>query len=473
MQRATRWPASRTLAAYATAAAIALSITVSEHAKAQEPAVDTELLRQLQEVILQQQQQLNAQAQTIDALTSRVDQLEQETGEAQDLATQAQSTAAEAQTTASQAQIVAEQAVGEAQQVSEAVSEQVVTSGSDRIKLAISGHINRAVNIADDGDETKAYFVDNDVSNTRIRFVGTGQVSDDTTLGTRLEVAFSPNNSYDVSQDNESPDDFFDTRKAELFVRNDAYGQLLFGKGQAAADDTAEFDLSLVAGPIMYSGVADPVGGLQFRNDNGDLTGLTVGDAFFNFDGDRQDRVMYETPVFLTGLQVATSAGEDQRYDVALKWGFDYNDWTGVDIGPFTTLGAIAFQDPSEQDVDWRMSGSFSVLHNPTGLSVTVSGGGEANDEKDDPFNAYGKLAWDTSFFDFGRTGFGADFTYTENQSGEGDEGVSVGFAAIQLIEDYGAEIYAQGRWFNLDRGGNAESVDDIIVGTVGTRVKF
>ena len=106
----------------------------------------------------------------------------------------------------------------------------------ERVKLAISGQVNRAVNLANDGDKTKAYFVDNDVSNTRVRFEGTAAVTDATTLGSTVEVAFSPNNSYDVSQDNESADDFTDVRKADIWARNDAYGRLLFGKGAAAAD---------------------------------------------------------------------------------------------------------------------------------------------------------------------------------------------------------------------------------------------
>jgi hypothetical protein len=42
----------------------------------------------------------------------------------------------------------------------------------------------------------------------------------------------------------------------------------------------------------------------------------------------------------------------------------------------------------------------------------------------------------------------------------------------VQTIEGYGTELYSQLRWYTLDRG-DAPSVDDIIVGTLGTRVKF
>ena len=437
------------LAAHAFPSALAVAQTVT---------VDASLLRELQQIIQQQGEQLGSQAETIDALKSRVEQLEQKSGDTESIATEARSTAEKAIDTAEST------AAGK-------LPGAVITSGNEKVKLAISGHINRAVNIADDGDKTRAYFVDNDVSNSRIRFVGTGQVTPETTLGATFEVAFSPNNSFDVSQDDETPDDFIDVRKAEAIVRNDRYGQFLFGKGQASADDTAEYDLSLVAGPIMYSGIADIVGGLQFTAD-GELTDVSVGDAFFNFDGDRQDRVRYDTPTFGPGVQLSISAGADQRADAALTWGGDYGDWSGVDIGSFTTLGAVSIQDPSVNGIDYRLAGSFSALHNPSGLSLTLSAGMDESDDGDNPHNLYGKLGWDTAFFDFGPTGFGVDLTYGENVSAEGDEGFGFGIAAVQLIEDFGTEIYGQFRIFDLDRD-TGESVDDIVVGTVGGRVKF
>lgn len=433
--------------------------------RAQPVTVDATVLQQLQQIITEQQEllgqqsrQLSDQTQIIQSLSTRVDQLERGAVQTQAIATEAQSTAAQAIDTAQKTAAGAE-------------TGNISTSENDRVKLAISGQVNRAVNLADDGDKTKAYFVDNDVSNTRVRVVGTAAVTDTTTVGSTVEVAFSPNNSYDVSQDNESAGDFTDVRKADVWVRNDSYGQLSFGKGQAAADDTAEYDLSLVAGPIMYSGVADPVGGLQFF-DGDVLTGLTVGDAFFNFDGDRQNRVRYDTPVIGPGLQFSVSAGEDQQYDAAITWGGDYGDWTGVDFGPFTTLGALSIRDPNEENVDFRLAGSFSALHNPTGLSLTLSGGRDETNNGDNPFNIYGKVGWDAALLDIGPTGFGVDATYSENISGEGDVGISFGLAAIQLIEDYGIEFYAQFRYFDLDRDQGA-GVEKIVVGTVGSRVKF
>jgi len=443
---------------------IAARAILPQAASAQTVAVDAALLEQLQQLIEQQQQQLNeqsnqlrTQSETIEVLRSRVDQMEEKTTETQTMASQAQTTADRAANTAQRA------SVGD-------LPETVVTSGNDRVRLAISGQINRAVNMVDDGAKTEAFFVDNDVSNSRLRFVGSADVTDDTTLGSIIEVAFSPNNSSDVSQDDESDGDLTDLRRVEAYARNDSYGRLLFGKGSAAADDTAEYDLSLVAGPIMYSGVADIVGGIVFT-DGTNRIGPGVGTAFFNFDGDRQDRVRYDSPVIGPGLQISASAGSNERYDASITWGGDYGDWSGVDIGSVTTLAALSIRNPNDDNVDYRLAGSGSALHNPTGISVTLAGGMDEADTGDNPYNIYGKLGWDTSFFSFGQTGFGIDYTYGENVDAQGDEGTSFGFAAIQLLDDFSTELYAQLRYFDLDRTGT--SFDEIIVGTVGARVKF
>ena len=267
--------------------------------------------------------------------------------------------------------------------------------------------------------------------------------------------------------------DSIDERLVEVFARNDAYGRLSFGKINSASDNTAEYDLSLVAGPIMYSGVGDIVGGLQFTDGN-NLTWITVGDAFSNFDGlSRKDGVRYDSPLFGPGLQLSGGAYSDQRYDAAITWGGDYGDWTGVAFGDFLTLGAVGISDPNVSGVDYRLDGSFSVLHTPTGLGLTLSSGTEKADGKD-PYNMYGKVSWDRQFFDIGETGFGVDYTYGENICGSDcSDGQSVGFAAVQLIEDFGIELYSQVRWFSLNTRGGAPNTDDIWVGTVGTRIKF
>jgi hypothetical protein len=259
-------------------------------------------------------------------------------------------------------------------------------------------------------------------------------------------------------------------RRAEVSIRNDRYGRLQLGQGSSAADDTAEYDLSLVAGPIMYAGVADIAGGIFFT-DGTDLSGTTVGEAFFDFDGDRLARLRYDSPMF-GPLQGSASYGQDDQWAAAVTLGGDYGDWTGWTVGDFTLLAAASVYNTDDDTVDYGYAASGSALHDPTGLSLTLSTGGQKVDAGDDPSNFYAKIGWDTEFWPLGPTGFGVDYTKGENISSEGAEGTSFGIAAVQRIERYGIDLYTQLRWYELEDGADSD-LENITTGTFGTKFTF
>ena len=167
---------------YALALLLAVQGTLSTPVSAEPVTVDSKTIERLENLINNQQKQL-------EALQQEVNQLKQQ-------------------------QIQQPAVSGTVQGPAAAPPAKVVTSGEDKVKLAISGQINRAINIADDGDKTDAYFVDSDVSNTRVRFVGTALINEDLTLGTKLELAFAPNESGDVNQNSQESGDFTDQRYA-------------------------------------------------------------------------------------------------------------------------------------------------------------------------------------------------------------------------------------------------------------------
>ena len=74
-----------------------------------------------------------------------------------------------------------------------------------RILLDIAGQINQAFNTAGDGANVKGYFVDNDTSNTRLRFAGVAPFEEGPRAGTTLEIAFTPKPSSDVSGSGVAP----------------------------------------------------------------------------------------------------------------------------------------------------------------------------------------------------------------------------------------------------------------------------
>jgi len=421
-------------------------------AAAQQGSVDAKTVERLERMIKEQQQQL-------ESMQRQLNQLKQ-------TAAEAQTKAAEAKSEASQATTAVQTKVEELN-----VFRNIVSSSPGQIKLSLSGQVNRAVNIIDDGKNTDAYFVDNDASNTRVRFLGTAQATDDLTIGSRIEVAFAPNDSGRVNQNDEdngnlnSGDNFIDDRWAEVSLLSKRFGKLSLGKGDTASNNTAEVDFSKTD-VVAYASISDVAGGMYFRQSSGDnsLTNVTVSDAFNDLDGlSRKNRLRYDTPTFY-GFSLAGSLVSDQRWDGSLWWG-------GQGFG-FKAAAGAAIADPNQDNTNLQYDGSFSLLHEATGLNLTLSAGLLDRDNEGDPKNLYAKLGWLTRFFSVGQTAFGVDYTRSINLPTGRDDGYSIGGAVVQMFEDYGTELYAQYRLYSLNREVEP-SVEDMYVGTVGARVKF
>ncbi len=421
-------------------------------AVAQPITVEPLVLQQMQETIRQQQRQLQQQAEQIKAQTEVLQRLQQQIS------------------TLQQAAVPAPKPVQAASQPP--TPPPVITSGNDKIKLALSGQINRAVVVANDGYNSTLYHVDNTVSNSRFRLVGTAGISDDLILGTRLEVAVSPDRSSAVSQQQKSlSDTYFDQRWVEISLTSKTFGKLSIGKGDTASNTTAEVDLSKTD-VIQYASITDMGGGFLFSSKNGAKTfipngtsNLKVSDAFSSFDGlSRQSRLRYDSPS-LYGFSLAGSLVSNQRSDLALFWG-------GQGYG-FKGAGAFAVSNPKLASAGLLYDGSFSLLHSATGLNLTLSGALQQYTTRKDATNLYAKLGWLANLTSLGYTAFGVDYTRSQDLAQSGDKGYSVGAAVVQAFEKYATELYFQYRIFSLDRAAGTTPVADINIGTFGARVKF
>ena len=407
---------------------------------AEEKSVDAKTIERLERLIKEQQRQLESLQQQLNELKK---------------------TATEAQTEAKEAKSVAE----EVKTTAQAPLEKVVTSGGgERVKLAISGQVNRAVNIVSDGKSTDAYFVDNDNSESRVRFDGTTRATDDLTIGSTIELSIAPNKASEVDQNDQETNNVFDERIVEATLDSKRFGKLSLGKGHTASYGSASVDLSGTT-VISYATIADTAGGMLFRQTSDDsLTNVRILDAFNSFDGlSRKNRLRYDTPAF-HGFRLAGSLISDDRYDAALRWG-------GQGYG-FKAAGAAGFAYPNQDSTDFQYDGSFSLLHEDSGLNLTLSAGWLERDNQGDAQNLYGKLGWLTRFFSFGETAFGVDYTQSLNLPTGRDKGYSIGAAAVQQFEEYGTEVFLLYRLHSLDRDA-APSVHDIHVGSIGARVKF
>jgi len=442
-----------------TFAAIGLLFAIPGLVQAQTIQVDQQVLQQLQETIRQQQHHLQQQADQLQQQAELLRSLQQQVQ-----ALQKKATPVPAPPSPGQAAITA---ATPAKPLPVAVA-----SGNEAVKLAISGQINRAVLVANDGYNSTLYHVDNTVSNSRFRLVGTARPSQALTIGTRLEIAVSPDRSSAISQQNKYlSDTYFDQRWLEISFESTLLGKLSIGKGDTASNTTAEVDLSRTD-VVQYASLADMGGGLLFRSRNAPqafipngTSQLKVSDVFKSYDGlSRQSRLRYDSPS-LFGFHLAGSLVSGQRSDIALLWG---QEGYG-----FKMAGAFAVSNPKSDAAGLLYDGSCSLLHQATGLNLTLSGGLQEQDLRQDSTSLYAKLGWLSRLTSLGYTAFGIDYSHTEHAAAQGDKGNAIGAAVVQALDNYATELYLLYRAFSVDRGGTAGSVATINMGIFGARVKF
>lgn len=347
----------------------------------------------------------------------------------------------------------------------------IVMSGSDSFDLTVSGQINRALMIVDDGEETTLLNVDNNNSSSRIRFIAESNNEGPLTVGAAYEAEFTINNSASISQEETDSNDTraYRARRAEILLEYDSLGKLWLGQGSTATDGVSQSDLSgtMNAG---YSFVSLVGGGILFRDSNtGQLSNTDLGDVSDNLDGfSRNTRLRYDTPEF-GDWEFRTSVINDGAVDVGAFYTSEIRDWR--------VIGAIGYGNASQLDdspeYDDQVSGSISV-RNEQGLNFTLAAGiATATDSARDDLNfIYGKVGYRNSFFpDIGETALSMDWGQTRNEDQDNDTADVIGAQVAQGIDIIGVEIYATVRNASLDR--QYEDFDDNLIGMVGARLDF
>ncbi len=462
------------------AAALALATALPPAQVAAETvAVDRTTLDQLQQLIEQQQQQLKSQASQLQQQSQTLESLQQQVSE---LSRKSETAVATVTTTPTVAAVTRAPPVSALPSAAHEVNRDI-TSGQDRVKLSVSGHINRAGLFTDDGREKDYFFVDNASSHSRVRFIGIGQVSDDLALEAALEMQVVSNSSDAVNQINEQNGSTIDDRRAEVLAKSKKWGTLWLGRGWTASDSTTEMDLS-GTDVVVYTEIADMAGGMIFRGKNSKqlLPGVTVGTMFNSMDGlSRNDRVRYDTPAF-AGFSFATSATTEQnQWDAALRY--------TADLGAFKVASALSYfkhGDDIERDSNGdptqpafadaalkdAAGGSISVLHE-SGFNLSLAGV-SANHERDgrnDQKYWWAKLGYIAHFFNIGTTNFSVGYWDGKDFGENGSKSKVYSVAAVQNLEKYGTELYLGVNSYQTD----FKFIDtyNITAAMLGARIKF
>ena len=326
------------------------------------------------------------------------------------------------------------------------------------------GQFNLAYQNFDDGERSTSNIVDNGNWNSRLGFTIT-QPMGENTLRWRFETGLTMRNSSLVSQ-TQTPDwgDWERTLLRWFEVAYDAdFGTFSLGQGATAANGTAGLDDSFT----FIAGAADATDGFasfRFRDTAGDLTKVTVGQVNSSLDPSRRFRLRYDTPVFngvmlsaSYGQNVLVSADENDYWEVAARW-------TG-DVGELAVRSAIGYLwiEPPAGGTTERLSGSFSVVHERTGLNFALSAGSEDGG----PNYYWMRAGWQTDALAAGTTSLSVDHYDGSDFLSDGAKTENWGVYAVQDIDALSMNIYAGWREFTYsDRSGTGyQDADGLLMG--------
>jgi hypothetical protein len=317
----------------------------------------------------------------------------------------------------------------------------------------------------DDGEETTGEFVDNANSNTRLGFV-IEQPAWGGGLVLTFETALGFVQTSEVSQTYTPPAlawERTDLRKFEAAYSSD-FGKFTIGQGSMATDGVATLDAS-GTGIVGSVTVPDVAGSFAFRETSGTLSGVTVSKAYKDFDGSRRFRVRYDTPKF-GGFSVAVAYGQDilsedndtDYYDIGLVW-------AGTE-GDFELAAAAGYAWEDGDTTTERYAGSFSMLHTPTGLNLSLSAGGDP----DTGTYGYAKAGWKGDLIAPGPTAFSIDYYDGSDLAVDDSSSEAFGLSAVQTFTEIDLEVYLGYRAYSYDDTASYQDADSFLF---GARYKF
>ena len=333
------------------------------------------------------------------------------------------------------------------------------------VEFSVSGHVNRALVSLDGGtkknekdgtitfveNDGKVQHVDANVSESRVRFVGSEELDNGVTVGVNLELGLG-GQAYSYSGDD------LRVRHQNVYVMTQG-GKITLGQTQTTSDNVPYAN---AGGPSFLAGVTNwcPYGGGY--DDPRGSPGCQS-----NSNG-RKELLRYDSPSFGpvtiagsvgegdywdTMLKIADSAG-DTSYDIRLGYVGD-NDSDGDDM--VTVAGSIGFAQGTTVTAAWGKDNEKTLTFEEGTL---VDGMPLAKDEKVKVEADYQYLAVDQSY---GDGSIGAYYGTGEIGGVDGSRwGIGVGHNL-----GGGASAYAGFR--NTERDGSEDATHII----VGMRVTF
>lgn len=327
------------------------------------------------------------------------------------------------------------------------------------VEFAASGHVNRAIMSVDGTgapNEGDLQHVDANVSETRVRFLGSEELENGNTVGVNLEYASgSTSGSYGAGADSG-----LRVRHQNVYVSGE-WGQLTIGQTQATSDQA----------PFANLGGLSGLGGVTAWCAHASNGSVACG----TFSEGRKELLRYDSPA-IGPVSIAVTTGNDDYWDAMLKIagsfgeaGYDLRvghvaeydapvDATDATVGvdDNNTIVVIPASAATTEDAGDTMIASASVAFGQ-GTAATVAWG-----DKDSTKQNYQHVALDHSY---GGGSVGVYYKRGEDETSDVDSsnwGIGVGHDI-----GGGAEVYAGYR--NMEEDGK----DDVELIVAGMRVTF
>lgn len=386
--------------------------------------------------------------------------------------------------------------------------------GNRVVSLTIYGQVNRGLLIWDDGDDSDAYVVDNDLSSTRFGFKGEGQMKPGWKAGFNIELEVQDAASDEVSQGfdevssaNAASDtaaaaaEIIRTRLAYWYINSERLGQVSLGHLSTASDGITEITLQNNAGKTI--GATGLVKSFVVRGGDfspPDVDSPVWGDVASNLAGlGRNDVVRYDSPS-LHGFILSTSWGDNDIADVALRYKGEWNSLrvaAGIAWGYDGSGSNESFLDSNTSSSEYEViGGSVSVMHIPTGIFVNASAA-----EKDYEVFLDSASYWavqvgvERKWLPYGATTITGEYASYEgdfnsasslvfNGASNGNfndwEANKWGLSIVQTFDSAALDLYlhfehweGDGTVFGIDDGLPFEADGELSVVLIGSRIKF
>ncbi|MGH1350975.1 MAG: porin [Methyloligellaceae bacterium] len=323
-----------------------------------------------------------------------------------------------------------------------------VRKGNRRVTLQVSGNVHAALLFSDAPNrKNDTEIIQQAATQSKFRFVGKARISSDVYAGYRVEFGIGETTFGAFNRDGSFPgiggagsrfltDGAISLRYNEVFIGSKTLGKLSIGQGETASDFAAQVDLS---GTIYFAG-----GNLDEYHVVSDLDGFS-----------RQERIRYDTPT-IAGFRASASWQDNESWDAALRYG-------GA-LGDFTVAAAIAYFETG--DGDGGVVGSASVLHRPTGLSLTAAAGDVDEAVIGIEEYWYVKAGIQRKIFAVGKSKFSVD--YKDINDGDVEK---IGAQFVQDIDAANMKIFAS--VWDADSDSASPFLPSETAGVVGMTINF